>query len=147
MLLEKELKKGACRKGCSYTILRPVFIYDPYNYAPRESWYIQRIVKGQVIPHPSDANGKFQMVYVKDVARALIECIRDTSSIKYINHKLNSVQQLAERIAEALTIHNTSVYLCMLMPFLYSTFFLKHNKCIKVPGEISTLRQERHRRS
>lgn len=72
MLLENELKQAASKKGCSYTILRPVFIYGPYNYAPRESWYIQRIIAGQVIPHPTDAAGRFQMVYVKDVSRALL---------------------------------------------------------------------------
>lgn len=75
MLLEKELAEAAAEKNCKYTILRPVFIYGPYNYAPRESWYIRHIVKGEAIPHPTDACGKFQMVYVKDIARAILLCV------------------------------------------------------------------------
>ena len=75
MLLEKELMDAAKKRDYIYMILRPVFIYGPFNYAPRESWYIRHIVKGEAIPHPSDAKGKFQMVYVKDVARAIMLCV------------------------------------------------------------------------
>lgn len=75
MLLEKELADAAGKMGFSYTILRPAFIFGPYNYAPRESWYIHQIIKGTTIPHPVDADGSFQMVYVKDVARAILLCI------------------------------------------------------------------------
>ncbi len=77
MLLEQELKQAAKKKKCSYTILRPAFIYGPFNYAPRESWYIKKIVEKQPVPHPADAVSKFQMVYVKDVARALLLCLEN----------------------------------------------------------------------
>lgn len=75
MLLEKELADIAKKRDIPYTILRPVIIYGPFNYAPRESWYIRHIVRGEAIPHPTDAKGKFQMVYVKDVARAVMLCM------------------------------------------------------------------------
>ena len=62
------------------TILRPAFIYGPYNYAPRESWFVKQIVQGKPVPVPMDARAKFQFVYVKDVARAIIACINDKRS-------------------------------------------------------------------
>lgn len=77
MLLELELQNAAQRYGCPYTILRPVFIYGPYNYAPRESWYIRQIIMGTPVPVPVNATGRFQMVYVKDVARGILLCIKD----------------------------------------------------------------------
>lgn len=76
--LEAELQRlcGAGKTAC--TILRPAFIYGPYNYAPRESVLVQLIVKGIPLPVPADATSRFQMVYVYDVAKALLCSIGDT---------------------------------------------------------------------
>ena len=63
------------------TILRPAFIYGPYNYAPRESWFVQQIVRGAAVPVPTDAKAKFQFVYVTDVARAIVACINSEKSV------------------------------------------------------------------
>lgn len=68
IILEKELISCCKRTGCAYTIVRPAILYGPFNYAPRESVYIENIVKGNVVPCPYDADGHFQMVYVKDAA-------------------------------------------------------------------------------
>ena len=73
--LEAELEAACGLGGIDYTVLRPSFIYGPYNYAPRESYYVQKIVAGEPIPVPTDASAKFQFVYVKDVANAIIACI------------------------------------------------------------------------
>lgn len=78
--LETEVKGAAQRKGFAYTIIRPAFIFGPFNYAPRESWYIKNIIEGRPIPHPSDATGKFQMVYVKDAAQALFLCVENPAA-------------------------------------------------------------------
>lgn len=75
MLLEKELMEESAHQGSAYTILRPAFIFGPYNYAPRESWYIKSIVQGEPVYCPKDAEGVFQVVYVKDVANAILLCI------------------------------------------------------------------------
>ena len=69
--LEKEIGPACEKKGCNYTILRPAFIFGPGNYAPRESIYFQWIDKAGQIIHPTDADGEFQLVYVKDVAGAV----------------------------------------------------------------------------
>ena len=75
-LLETELAGACALHGIESVILRPAFIYGPYNYAPRESWYIEKVVRGEPLPVPSDAEGRFQLVYVKDAAEAIIACIR-----------------------------------------------------------------------
>ena len=69
--LEKEIKEACAEKNCKYTVLRPVFIFGENNYAPREGIYFQWIEKAGQILHPADADGEFQLVYVKDVARAI----------------------------------------------------------------------------
>jgi 2'-hydroxyisoflavone reductase len=77
VLLEHEMKDTCGSRGIPYTIVRPAFIYGPYNYAPRESYFIKHIVKGIPVPEPTDATAKFSMVYVADVARALETFVGD----------------------------------------------------------------------
>ena len=85
-LLEDELMTSAEAFGFSYTIIRPAFIYGPFNYAPRESVYIRSLLRGEPIYQPTDAAGKFQMVYVKDVAEAILACIeKDEAGNKAYN--------------------------------------------------------------
>ncbi|MBQ1400462.1 MAG: NAD-dependent epimerase/dehydratase family protein [Lachnospiraceae bacterium] len=74
-LLEKFVYTLPEKYGIDYTILRPAFIYGPYNYAPRENFYFEKIYKNQPLPMPTDAVGRFQMVYVKDVALAILACV------------------------------------------------------------------------
>ena len=75
VLLEQELISECSKKDIAYTILRPSIIYGPFNYAPRESAFIQLAVQNHILLHITDAEGKFQFVYVKDVANAIISCL------------------------------------------------------------------------
>lgn len=76
-LLEAELKEECGKCGTAYTIFRPAFIYGPYNYAERESWFIRLIAQGTPIPDPVEAAARFRFVYVGDVAAALQLCLAD----------------------------------------------------------------------
>ncbi len=73
--LEQELKEVCGQKDIAYTVLRPGVLYGPYNYAPRESLFIQIALKNHVLPEITDAAGKFQFVYVKDAAEAIEKCL------------------------------------------------------------------------
>ena len=73
--LEYELIEACSTAGVNYTILRPTFIYGPFNYAPREPYFIKLIAKRQAVPVPVDASGRFNFVYVTDIARALMTSI------------------------------------------------------------------------
>ena len=73
--LEQEVSKVCPQMGVQYTVLRPATLYGPYNYAPRESLFIRLMVQQGILPHITDAAGKFQFVYVKDAAEAVKRCL------------------------------------------------------------------------
>ena len=91
--LELELQDACAPQKIPYTIVRPNFIYGPYNYAPRESFFIKQIVKGKPVPEPIDATAKFSMVYVADVARALETFVGDEKAYNEI-FNLAGVEQV-----------------------------------------------------
>ena len=73
-MLEDAVRECAAAKDVRFTILRPAFIYGPYNYAPRENFYFKKIYQNEPLPLPANGGGQFQMVYVKDVANAVRLC-------------------------------------------------------------------------
>lgn len=73
--LEQEVAEVCRKKNINYTILRPAILYGPYNYAPRESVFIQMAVQNHVLPQLTDADGRFQFTYVKDAAEAIEKCL------------------------------------------------------------------------
>ena len=73
--LEEECRAGLEKYGIPFTIFRPAFLYGPYNYAPRENWFIRKIVEGEPVPVPRDCNSRFSFLYVRDLARALQLCV------------------------------------------------------------------------
>lgn len=111
VLLEQELRDECVQKGMEYTILRPSIIYGPFNYAPRESAYIQLTVQNHLLPHITDAHGKFQFVYVRDVADAIISCL------------LNK------------TAYKTAYNLCNDTVFDYNSFYEELKKVTDIPVE------------
>ncbi|MCR5846285.1 MAG: NAD-dependent epimerase/dehydratase family protein [bacterium] len=75
--LEKECIEACEAAGIAYTIIRPSFVYGPFNYAPRESWYVQKIAKGEKVPNVVGTTSKFTFTYVVDLADALLKCAKD----------------------------------------------------------------------
>ena len=73
--LEQEAAKVCGERHIPWTVLRPAILYGPYNYAPRESVYIQMMLQNRVLPAFVDADGRFQFVYVKDAAQALLRTL------------------------------------------------------------------------
>lgn len=72
---EEELLKVCGDRNIPYTVLRPAILYGPYNYAPRESAYIQMMLTNHVLPRFIDAEGRFQFTYVKDAAQAVLKVL------------------------------------------------------------------------
>lgn len=72
ILLEKELAEECAKRKIAYTSMRPAVLYGPFNYATRESGYVQLACMGQDIPCPTGAKGRFQPVYVKDAAAMIL---------------------------------------------------------------------------
>lgn len=84
LLLERELVNVSAECGVPYTILRPTIIFGPFNYSPRESYYIQRMVQGQPIPELQNAPARFNMVYGIDIANAMMQMSGDARSYNEI---------------------------------------------------------------
>lgn len=74
---ELQLEKHAEEQGIPFTSIRPSFIYGKYNYAPRESYFFDLIVKGEPIIIPRDNLSLFSFVSVWDVAWILLGCIEN----------------------------------------------------------------------
>lgn len=78
--VERELIDLCEKTDIRHTILRPAILYGPYNYAPRESVFIQLMVQQRVLPQFIDTTGDFQFVYVKDAANAIMRCIGNVAA-------------------------------------------------------------------
>lgn len=80
--LEEELAFECGKREIHYTILRPAILYGPYNYAPRESVYIKMLVQNHILLNIADAEGKFQFVYIKDAAQAILNCLLNQAAFE-----------------------------------------------------------------
>jgi nucleoside-diphosphate-sugar epimerase len=81
VLVERETAATCAKLDIPYSIFRPTFIYGPFNYSQRESWFVELIARGHVVPVPIDATARFSMVYGFDIARALEICIGNDTAV------------------------------------------------------------------
>lgn len=79
-LAEVELRDRSARQNIAHTCLRPAFIYGKYNYAPRESYFFDLIVKEEKIIIPADGLALFSFVSVWDVAHIIIGCLENKAA-------------------------------------------------------------------
>jgi nucleoside-diphosphate-sugar epimerase len=56
------------------SVVRPPFVYGPWNNLPRENWFWDRIVAGRPVIVPDRGETLFQWAGAKDVAWVLAEC-------------------------------------------------------------------------
>ncbi len=73
--LEEEIIQVCGSWKIPWTVFRPAILYGPYNYAPRESAYIQMMLLNKALPVFTDADGSFQFIYVKDAAQAILRAL------------------------------------------------------------------------
>jgi len=74
---EAALERGCAAAGVPFTILRPAFIYGKYNYAPRESYFFDLVLKDEAVVIPEEKLALFSFVSVWDVARIAIRCMEN----------------------------------------------------------------------
>jgi nucleoside-diphosphate-sugar epimerase len=84
LILEDELINSCVKRAISYTILRLPFVYGPFNYAPRESFFIEKILKGGRVPVLTDSTSKFSFLYVEDVAYSIERIVSDSRAANEI---------------------------------------------------------------
>lgn len=112
--LERELREECLSAGVDYTVLRPAFIYGAFNYAPRESAYIQLMVQNRILPRIVDAAGRFQFVYVKDAAEAVIKCLLNEKaygkSFNLCQDRILTYDEFYEELKAVSDVELTEVY-------------------------------------
>lgn len=62
------------------SIVRPPYVYGPWNNIPREAWFWDRILAGRPVILPDDGTTVFQWAAAKDVAWALAECLENPAA-------------------------------------------------------------------
>jgi nucleoside-diphosphate-sugar epimerase len=62
------------------SIIRPPFVYGPWNNLARENWFWDRIVAGRPVILPDRGETLFHWAAAKDVAWALAECVENPSA-------------------------------------------------------------------
>jgi len=62
-------------RGIPFTSIRPAFIYGKYNYAPRESYFFDLILRDDTVVVPDERLALFSFVSVWDAARIIIGCM------------------------------------------------------------------------
>jgi len=72
---ERTLTASAAQYGFEYTILRPAIIYGYYNYAPRESFFFERILAKCSLEVPEQQDARYSFIWVVDMAQAIIKCL------------------------------------------------------------------------
>lgn len=100
--LEGEIRKLSEKHDVKYTVLRPAIIYGPGNYAPREGIYFNWIEAAGQILHPADATGEFQMVYVGDVAKAILNSLGNPEAYNEAFNITDEAMITYDSFAEAL---------------------------------------------
>ena len=72
---ETSVQAECDRRGIAQTVFRPAIIYGYYNYAPRESYFFERLTSRQPIEIPDDSLALYSFIWVVDMARALIRAL------------------------------------------------------------------------
>lgn len=106
--LEEELKICCQKHDAVWTSVRPAFIYGPDNYAPRENVYFKWILTAGQIIHPFDAEGEFQMVFVLDVAKAILAAcgnhVAYNKAYNLCNEEMLNYERFADILENALEL-------------------------------------------
>jgi nucleoside-diphosphate-sugar epimerase len=77
---ELKLQEQCSRSGIHHTSIRPAFIYGKYNYAPRESYFFDLLIKNEPIVIPDKSLALFSFVSVWDVAALVMGCLGNSAA-------------------------------------------------------------------
>ncbi len=82
---ESELVSRCAETSTDWTILRPAIIFGKFNYAPRESYFFDKIIAGEeiTIPDYSISNCKehrYSFVSVWDAATLILKCLEQAET-------------------------------------------------------------------
>lgn len=101
---EQKLQFECPTRGIVYTCLRPVIIYGPYNYAPRETYFFDLISNNEPVIVPDNDLPLFNFLYVVDLAKVIQECLGNRAvfnqAFNICSEQLVSYQRLMDIFEE-----------------------------------------------
>jgi len=102
---ERYLVEQYRKTGLPISIIRPPFVYGPYNDIYREAFFWDRIERGRPILLPDQGQNLMQVAYVKDVAWALARVLEVETAIGHAYNIANesplTQRQFVESLARA----------------------------------------------
>jgi len=119
VLLEKELVSACSEVGILHTSVRPVILYGPANYAPREKMFFDWINQASQILVPENADGHFQMLYVLDAAKMLLKILEKgiENGVNLIPQRIDSYKSFVEALKGAVDIEFEVIETSKEIPF------------------------------
>ncbi|AYH43228.1 SDR family oxidoreductase [Azoarcus sp. DN11] len=76
-LAEQAAQRACERRGIALTVLRPAIVYGYYNYAPRETYFFDRLRNQESIIVPEPDTSVFNFIWVVDMAHLVWQCISE----------------------------------------------------------------------
>lgn len=101
-LAEQAARRECERLGIALTVLRPAIIYGYYNYAPRETYFFDRLRHREPIVIPEPGTSRFNFIWVVDMAHLLWQCIGDSRTFGETFNLASGELVSYARIVEAL---------------------------------------------
>lgn len=103
-LTERRLVEECRARNIRYTIFRPAIIYGYYNYAPRESYFFDRLREKKPIIIPEPDLALFSVIWVADLARLILRCIGQADAFGEVynvaSDELISYRRIVDVLAE-----------------------------------------------
>ncbi|MEF8825409.1 MAG: NAD-dependent epimerase/dehydratase family protein [Halapricum sp.] len=96
---------AAAEDGANALVVRPTFVFGPYDYTERFDYWIDRVANYDQVLVPGDGDNLVHHVYVKDVASALRIVAEDGTPGEAYNvaaRQVLTLDQRLEHVADAL---------------------------------------------
>ncbi|NMG45064.1 NAD-dependent epimerase/dehydratase family protein [Aromatoleum toluvorans] len=101
-LAEQAAHRACERLGIALTVLRPAIVYGYYNYAPRETYFFDRLRNREPIVVPEPDTSVFNFVWVVDMAHLIWQCIGEPRAFGETFNLASGEPVSYARIAEVL---------------------------------------------
>ena len=80
MKAEEYINKIHNQENMNFIIVRPPYVYGPWNYIYRESYCFKRADENREIIIPNDGNQKIQFIHVDDLCNSIIALVKNKDS-------------------------------------------------------------------
>lgn len=102
---------AAAEDGANAMVVRPTFVFGPYDYTRRFDYWIDRVANHDRVLVPGDGDGVVHQVYVEDVASALRMVAEEGTSGEAYNVGARQMATMDRRLETIADVLDTDVEL------------------------------------